>query len=790
MLNHRTSLAAAAVAGLIAAASHGVGAQIGQDRRDGGSGRLTATAHPPLPSRPSLYWLVPETAASVTGAAGRPAEAAAERFARGVRAIDAGQFTVGLPLVSNPDLATTPLAAYALYYTSLAHAGLSRYADAQSALTALSARKPDGFLKEAGALKAADLALVRLDNKRAVDILDDLTSETLTAPEEAWLQLGRAAERAGDSEKALRAYRRVYYDFPLSAQSGDAQSGIDRLQARESAPFDILKHEIARGERLFAARRWAQARATFQPLMRVQGETGQLASLRVAECDYYLDRFQAARDGVLPFVKGGAREAEARFFYLTALRALGERQTYVTLARELVDDFPESSWSEETLNNLASHYIIVDEDEQADRVFRELARRFPRSRHAERAAWKIGWRAYRSGDFQQAAEVFEQAAATFPRADYRPAWLYWSARSRDKTGETAVATGRYRLVVVDYQNSYYGRLADAILTERREPPVAPNAPDPAQARSADSVPTAALIRQLLSLELYDQALREVQYAQRAWGDSPQLQATIAWIRHNQGLTLTATERFNALRGAINTMRRAYPQFMAAGGEALPADVLRIIFPIDYWPLIRKYTTTHGLDPYLVTALMAQESTFTPEIKSPANAYGLMQVIPGTGSRYARRMGIRPFSIASLTNPETNVRIGTQYFKDLVDRFGGAHFALASYNAGESRVAEWRAEKPDLAQDEFIDDIPFPETQTYVKRILGTAEDYRRLYGGGLLDPNTRLLAPSRASAAAASPRTAPRTAAAKPATRRATRRPAAKAPSRRAAAPTTRPARR
>jgi soluble lytic murein transglycosylase len=62
--------------------------------------------------------------------------------------------------------------------------------------------------------------------------------------------------------------------------------------------------------------------------------------------------------------------------------------------------------------------------------------------------------------------------------------------------------------------------------------------------------------------------------------------------------------------------------------------------------------------------------------------------------------------------------------------GGTHHALASYNAGESRIARWRREKPDLEQDEFIDDIPFPETQNYVKRILGTAEDYRRLYGDG------------------------------------------------------------
>src|SRR5207244_3228893 len=68
---------------------------------------------------------------------------------------------------------------------------------------------------------------------------------------------------------------------------------------------------------------------------------------------------------------------------------------------------------------------------------------------------------------------------------------------------------------------------------------------------------------------------------------------------------------------------------------------------------------------------------------------------------------------------------------------GAHFALASYNAGENRIARWISERPGFQQDEFVDDIPYPETQNYVKRILGTAEDYRRLYGGGLLVPGGR-----------------------------------------------------
>ncbi len=88
-------------------------------------------------------------------------------------------------------------------------------------------------------------------------------------------------------------------------------------------------------------------------------------------------------------------------------------------------------------------------------------------------------------------------------------------------------------------------------------------------------------------------------------------------------------RFQLLRGAITTMRRAYPQFMAAGGEELPREVLTVIYPIAYWDLIRKHAGANGLDPYFVAALVAQESTFVADVKSSANAYGLMQLLPST-----------------------------------------------------------------------------------------------------------------------------------------------------------------
>jgi soluble lytic murein transglycosylase len=217
--------------------------------------------------------------------------------------------------------------------------------------------------------------------------------------------------------------------------------------------------------------------------------------------------------------------------------------------------------------------------------------------------------------------------------------------------------------------------------------------------------------------MYDDAIGELRAAQRESGPSPLIDATIAYAYHRKG----------DLRPAINTMRRAYPQFMAAGGEALPRDILTVIFPVDYWELISRQAVVRKLDPFLMVALVAQESTFQPAVRSSANAYGMMQIIPATGRRFAQALRIRPWSTARLTDPEVNVRIGMTYFRQLLDEFGDPAPALAAYNAGEHRVREWLAERPKMDRDVFIEDIPFPETQNYVKRILGTAEDYRQLY---------------------------------------------------------------
>jgi soluble lytic murein transglycosylase len=103
----------------------------------------------------------------------------------------------------------------------------------------------------------------------------------------------------------------------------------------------------------------------------------------------------------------------------------------------------------------------------------------------------------------------------------------------------------------------------------------------------------------------------------------------------------------------------------------------------------------------------------------------MQLVPITGKAMAREEGITHFETFQLLNPETNIRLGTRYLRQMLDRFGGVQeYALAAYNAGDSRVVDWEAAGPYQGIDEFVESIPFTQTRDYVEAILRNIEVYK------------------------------------------------------------------
>jgi soluble lytic murein transglycosylase len=154
------------------------------------------------------------------------------------------------------------------------------------------------------------------------------------------------------------------------------------------------------------------------------------------------------------------------------------------------------------------------------------------------------------------------------------------------------------------------------------------------------------------------------------------------------------------------------------------------YPTPYKDIVTQYCAEHNVDPFLVTALMRVESRFRPSVVSEKGARGLMQVMPDTGRWVAGELGLSQFHPEMLDDPKVNVRIGTWYLASLEREFGGDRvLVLAAYNAGRGNVRKWLDTARWTGRIDEIDDIPFPETREYVKKVLGLYERYVQVYHG-------------------------------------------------------------
>jgi soluble lytic murein transglycosylase len=210
-----------------------------------------------------------------------------------------------------------------------------------------------------------------------------------------------------------------------------------------------------------------------------------------------------------------------------------------------------------------------------------------------------------------------------------------------------------------------------------------------------------------------------------------------------------SEALCSLYGSLAPAERAYRvgQRAASADElaAVPAAGRRwlwdCVYPRPYLSLVTALAREHGLEPELLYAIMRQESSFRPEAVSPAQAMGLLQLMPATAERVARELGVS-FEPSRLDEPALNLRLGARYLRKLLDWFdGNVPLAVASYNAGPVAVRRWLESAGDLELDLFVARIPYEETRNYVERVVSNYARYRYLSAGQGALPKVALALP-------------------------------------------------
>jgi len=158
-------------------------------------------------------------------------------------------------------------------------------------------------------------------------------------------------------------------------------------------------------------------------------------------------------------------------------------------------------------------------------------------------------------------------------------------------------------------------------------------------------------------------------------------------------------------------------------------VIKRIYPLKYQQFVFNHAQENGINPYLVFAVIKAESSFDPHAKSDKNAMGLMQITEKTAMWGAEIVGIKGFSLDDLYDPETNIKIGCWYIKQLMKEFDDdTNLVLAAYNGGSGNVNEWLRNDNYSKTGKELDVIPFRETDMFVKKVKNYIQVYIKLYG--------------------------------------------------------------
>ena len=361
--------------------------------------------------------------------------------------------------------------------------------------------------------------------------------------------------------------------------------------------------------------------------------------------------------------------------------------------------------------------------QQAVRAYEEAYRTADRSKIKRDALWRLGWLHYQQGGWEDAVEAFDSLAETGPGHHWQNRAHYWKARALERMDRVDEAQTVYGQVAVEWPMTYYGQLSGSRL---RDPLPEGRQPRENRTNPVMNGPASSAFRinthfrkatELSKLGLHQEALEELLVVKRQYHDQPQTLYALA--RHMLEL--------GDFEAPIVIAKRYFREPLERRRISFDSPLWRMAYPTGYMPQIRRYAASH-VDPFLVAGIIREESLYNPKALSSVGAMGLMQLMPETANRIARRLGLVPVDREDLLQGEVNVRLGTAYVGQLLREYQGNLIrAVAAYNAGPAAVKRWIAKFGGRDSDEFVELISYRETRRYVKRVLTSYRIYQTLY---------------------------------------------------------------
>lgn len=612
---------------------------------------------------------------------------------------------------------------YADYLEAQADLQSNNLPQAETILDAFAEKHPDSIFVPSVPILQANLFLQEGDPQSALRVLGAHKGENIANHADYQLALARSYQMAGRLPDATQLFRRVYLGFPLSNEAAVAKTQLTALGATSSLTVEERSHHA---DALYRAGRFNDASEEYRALANDPSVTDVLKNtllVAAAHCDWKLKRLSKE---TLDRISDSNDETGARrmYLYMELARDKNDGDTQRNIVQQMETRFPTSSWLAEALYSSGNMYLLSKDFPTAITYYGELAKRFPHSTYAPSAHWRAAWLNYRIGQYSEAARLMDEQIAVYHGGKEIPSALYWRGRIyQNQERRPDMAAAYYRTVARIYRHYYYASIAQQRLVELGSVTPANIAslesmrPEPIPTLTDDipeDDPHVVRAHLLANAGLNEYIAPEIQAADDSdeWGALAE-----AKIYASYG------ENWRAMR----CMKRAIPFYTSAPIDALPMEYWRILFPQAYWPTIKSESEKNGLDPYMVASLIRQETEFNPAAISNKSAYGLMQLLPSVGRSMAKEEGVRHFETNDLLNPDMNIRLGTRYLRQTLDKFNSQpEYTFAAYNAGDNRVTDWQSIGHYSGMDEFVESIPFTETREYVQAIIRNEEIYREL----------------------------------------------------------------
>ncbi|MGH7827516.1 MAG: tetratricopeptide repeat protein [Candidatus Binatia bacterium] len=648
-----------------------------------------------------------------------------ENFGNGYFHFSSGKYSQAKEYFERAVDSNYPLADYSLYYLALIAFHEADWDASRQWLSLLRQQYPQSIWFDAAELQRAKIDIAQGNHQKAIETLRALRAEKdlqSQISEEALYIEAHSHESQGNLVQAFSLFLELRQLTPQSQWAAAARKQMVRLRGRYPVLFGL--HTVTavsdEADRLAKERQYGEAEILYRKLLDQELEPPLRLRFLTKLAELYLSIRK--RNEAIPLLEEIARDYAAGSEAPYALYRIGQilwnrndNGQALQYFKKIMERYPGGPHVDKAFFGAADIYESQGKKDEAIALYNTIKKRFPKSPIHEDAMWRLGWLYYLAGDLRKASATFRTLALRGKEERYQTASLYWHARSTEKLGDSETASQIYQTIYKSDEQSYYQALASQRLANLGVPvwetrnSTSASAAEQEPAASAEVAFHLVRARELAARDLRALAIMELGQTSRFVDRQP----------HLRRLLMREYAR-----------NQAYSRSVAIANQ-LPhsfEERERYRFPLAYWDKIREKAREQDLDPYLILALIRQESLFDTRARSSAAALGLMQLIPSTAVRIAKQIGLRPPGREELFEPEINLTLGTRYLKDLLHRYSNNwHKAIAAYNAGENAVDRWEREIETEDSEEFVERIPYFETRQYVKLVLRNHRIYKRIY---------------------------------------------------------------